>query len=263
VPLTKNPFPDKKILVAIIAYNEEANIQSAIQDVRKNAPFADIIVVDDCSDDRTVEIAKEEEVRVISHPFNSRTLGYAAIRTAFMYAQANEYDICCQFDGDGQHDAAFLDNIIRPVALGHADLIIGSRFLDSSSYKPSLPRKSGIRIFSLITSAIIGQKIMDITSGFKANGKRAIKLLARYPYLLSDTNEIIILVKKCHLTIQEVPVTMRERQGGRSGLTFFNAVVYPLKTILYILAVISRTLRSGPQKHSSPKSGGKGMLSDE
>lgn len=230
----------KKILIFIIAYNEEDSIKRVIDDIRKFAPYSDVVVIDDCSTDGTVRIAKNSGVPVIRHMINSRTAGYVAVRTAMIYASLHDYDICCQFDGDGQHDAAYLSRIIEPVALGEADLVIGSRFMTEQGYVPSFARATGIMIFSWITSLIIGQRIRDISSGFKANSKKIIQRVAEYPHLISDTNEMIIWAKRNGAVILEVPVKMSVRKNGRSWYSLSRYIGYPLKTLLYIVAAIVR-----------------------
>lgn len=236
----KDTIAEKKILTFIIAYNEEGAIKKVIDDIREFAPYSDIVVIDDCSSDKTALIASNAGVPVISHMINSKTAGYAAVKTAMIYAHLNHYDICCQFDGDGQHDAAYLSRIIEPVAAGDADLVIGSRFMAEQGYAPTFARATGIKIFSLITSLIIGQRVYDISSGFKASGKKIIQLIARYPHLISDTNEMIILAKRNGAAIVEVPVKMRARETGKSWYSLSKYILYPIRTLLYILAVIIR-----------------------
>jgi hypothetical protein len=230
----------KKILSFIIAYNEADAIKKVIDDIREFAPYSDIVVVDDCSTDNTACIARDARVKVISHLINSQTAGYAAVKTAMIYAFQNNYDICCQFDGDGQHDAAYLAKIIEPVARGDFDMVIGSRFLGEVGYSPSFARATGIKIFSQITSLIISQRICDISSGFKANSHKVIRLIALYPHLISDTNEMIILAKNSGASILETPIKMRARETGKSWFSFTKYVLYPIKTMLYIVAVIVR-----------------------
>lgn len=232
-----------RILVFIIAYNEESSIAAVIDDIKTHAPYADIVLIDDCSTDTTAKIARGKGVYVIKHILNSKTPGYAAVRTAMMYAFLNNYDICCQFDGDGQHDAAYLQKIIAPVAEGLADLVIGSRFIETAGYQQTLVRVTGIKVFSYITSWIINQRIKDISSGFKASGRKIIALYANFPYMLTDTNEMLILAKRTKHRILEVPVHMRERQHGKSWHSFFKFSIYPIRTMLYILSVLIK-----PQK---------------
>jgi len=233
-------FEEPRVLIFIIAYNEEGTIKSVIEDIRMYAPYADIIVVDDCSTDRTEHIARSKGVPVISHLTNSNTAGFAAVKTAMIYASLYGYDICCQVDGDGQHNAAFLSNIIEPIRRDEADFVIGSRFLETQGYTSTKTRIIGIKIFSLITSIIVGQRIYDVTSGFKATGAKIIKLFAQYPHIIHDTNEMIILASLHGARVTEVPVCMNNRKGGKSWYSFSKAILYPLRTLLLILAVVTR-----------------------
>lgn len=230
----------KKILVFILAYNEENTIREVIADIRGKAPYVDIVVIDDCSTDHTRRFAEESGVPVISHLTNSNNAGFSAVKTAMTYAYFEGYDICCQIDGDGQHDASFLHDIIAPVADGRADFVIGSRFLKVQGYTSTFPRVVAIKFFSYVTSLIIRQRVYDVTSGFKATGKRIIDLFALYPHLIHDTNEMIILAWKSRARILEVPVKMNKRHSGRSWYSFSKAVLYPIRTLLVIIEVMIR-----------------------
>lgn len=238
--MTVSRLESYKILVFIIAYNEEKSILNVIDDIRLNAPYADILLVDDCSTDNTVRLAQQADVKVIRHLINSRTAGYTAVKTAMTYAHMSNYDICCQFDGDGQHLAEYLFKIISPILDGRADLVIGSRFLGDAGYKPSIARALGIGIFSYITSLILRQRIYDVSSGFKANNKKVIKIYATYPHMITDTNEMLILAKMRGAIISEVAVKMKSRESGKSWHSFSRFAVYPFKTFVCILAVILR-----------------------
>ncbi|GFP37986.1 dolichol-phosphate mannosyltransferase, partial [Candidatus Hakubella thermalkaliphila] len=97
----------RKVLAIIPAYNEEKNISRVIQGIRRFSPSLDILVVDDCSADRTAAVAMEEGAEVISLPFN---LGYGvACQTGFKYAVGKKYDLAVQIDGDGQHDPSYIN----------------------------------------------------------------------------------------------------------------------------------------------------------
>jgi len=230
----------KRILAFVLAYNEEKTIRDVIENIRQSAPYADIVVIDDCSTDRTKQFAQEAGVPVISHLINSNNAGFSAVKTAITYAHLEGYDICCQVDGDGQHDASFLRHIIAPVADDRADYVIGSRFLKVQGYTSTLPRVIAITFFSWVTSLIIRQRVYDVTSGFKAMGKKIIGIFALYPHLIHDTNEMIILAKMNGSRILEVPVIMKRRRSGRSWYSVSKAILYPIKTLLVIIEVLVR-----------------------
>lgn len=222
-----------RILFIIPAYNEASNIPLVVRDIRSRLPEVDILVVNDGSTDRTEQAAIENGVHVLTMPFNVGIGG--AVQTGFRYAFENGYDFAVQFDGDGQHMACEADKIIQPVLNKNADVVIGSRFLHSESYKIPLPRKIGIRYFSILNSMIIGQKVTDNTSGFRAYNRRAICFLAEhYPQDYPEPEAVVIL-KKHGFQIMEVPVQMQERLHGSSSIGLVRAIYYMIKVTLAIL----------------------------
>ena len=235
---------NKKILIGIIAYNEDKNIINAINDIREHYGESDVILIDDCSTDKTRKIAMSMGVKVIKHPVNLNTSGFTSVKTSFLYAYRNGYDIYCQFDGDAQHDARYLKTITEPIIAGSADLVVGSRFLSEKSFRSTLPRRIGVKIFSFITSFLVGQKIVDISSGFKAYGPKVINLFAeKYPYPIVDTNEILIVSHYAGAVIKEVPVRMKLRLNGKSCINLYKTSVFPIRIATYIFGLFLQRKR--------------------
>ena len=127
----------EKILIIIPAYNEEANILKAFNKIKKfnteNNTTYDVIVINDCSTDSTLKICLENNIPVIPLIHNLGIGG--AVQTGYKYALENDYDVALQYDGDGQHDVKYVENTIRPILNGEADLVIGSRFIDDRDRK--------------------------------------------------------------------------------------------------------------------------------
>ncbi|TAN63227.1 glycosyltransferase family 2 protein [bacterium] len=233
---------DKKILIIIPAFNEEKNIGAVISAIKKEAPYADTIVVNDGSGDSTAPVAQNLGVIVLSHPYN---LGIGAtMQTGYKYACLKGYDIAVQVDGDGQHPADQIKQLIEPLILGKADIVVGSRFLGAGEYKPSLARSAGIKIFSKLVSLIIQEKVTDTTSGFRAVGKRCISYFSqRYPDDYPEVESLVLLHKK-GFSIMEIPVRMEERAAGRSSITPTKSVYYMVKVLLAITVdLIKKTNR--------------------
>ncbi|MGE5473692.1 MAG: glycosyltransferase family 2 protein [Ignavibacteriales bacterium] len=229
----------KKIIVIIPAYNEEKSIKEVIGKIMASIPYADILVVNDGSKDQTAKMAREAGAFVIELPFNLGIGG--AMQTGYLYAKQNGYDIAIQCDGDGQHDPIYIEELIKPIIEGNADMVVGSRYLQKTLYKSKLMRRIGILFFSGIVSMLIGKKITDPTSGFRAVNEKIIEYFARkYP---SDYPEVDVLVRLNNhkFRISEIPVEMKARQGGKSSIT-------PLKSIYYMskvsLAIIVNSIRS-------------------
>lgn len=222
-----------KILVIIPAYNEEETIGGVISSVRKEEPHAEIVVINDGSRDSTAPVALRLGVKVLSLPFNMG-IG-AAMQTGYRYAHLYGYDVAVQVDGDGQHPADQIKDLIGPIVKNRADLVVGSRFLGGGDYRPSLARGAGMVLFSRLVSAILKEKVTDTTSGFRAAGREAIEFFSRsYPDDYPEVEALVLLHKK-GFTITEVPVRMAERTGGRSSITPLRSVYYMVKVLLAIL----------------------------
>jgi glycosyltransferase involved in cell wall biosynthesis len=227
-----------KILISVIAYNEEKNIAKTLEDLI-NANFGyDIVVFDNGSIDKTVEIAKSLKIQVVSHCTNSGSSA-GTVMSYFLYGFYYNYDIVCQFDGDGQHLARELPKIINPIVSGTADYVIGSRFLEKGGFQSYRYRRLGISLFSLIDSLIIGQKITDITSGARAYSKKVIRFFARqHQHEIYDTSQLLLLSHFSGARITEVPIIMQEREFGKSEFNLLNAVSFPIKAIINIIGCV-------------------------
>jgi glycosyltransferase involved in cell wall biosynthesis len=230
-----------KILIIVPAYNEEASLPGVIQDLRDHIPDADILIVNDGSRDATSRIARKIDVKVLDLPFNLGIGG--AVQAGYLYAERNAYDIAVQFDGDGQHLAKEINKLLQPIVTNQADLVVGSRFLMAGAYKAPVFRKLGIGIFSFILSNITGLAVTDSTSGFRATNRRVIEFFARtYPDDYPEV-EALVLLHKFGLRMMEVPVTMRERTGGRSSITATRSAYYMTKVLMAIFIDLMKKVR--------------------
>jgi glycosyltransferase involved in cell wall biosynthesis len=217
--------------VAIVpALNEEASIGGVIEEIRAfDASFV-VVVIADGSTDRTAEVAAEHGACVLRLPFNLGIGG--AVQTGFRYAWEQGAQIVVRVDGDGQHDPAELGAVLAPVLAGHADVAVGSRFVGTDGYRSSRARRVGIRVLAWTVSAIVRQRVTDPTSGFQALNRKALALFAAdYPHDYPEV-EATVMAHRCRLRMQEVPVTMRERGGGRSSINALHSVYYMLKVLL-------------------------------
>ena len=221
-----------KILVIVPAYSEECCIQGVIEDLRKHFPQGDILVVNDGSTDMTSEIAKALGVKVIDLPYNVGIGG--AMQTGFLYALREGYDAAIQFDGDGQHHADQIDKILKPWLSKSADLVVGSRFLSDAGFTSSVQRRIGSKILSFVVSLIAGQRITDTTSGFRVYGRNTLEFFSEnYPEDYPEV-EAFVLAHKKGLRIVEVPSEIGPRTGGKSSITFTQAIYYMVKVMLAI-----------------------------
>ena len=203
---------NSRVLVVVPAYNEAANIGQVVRQVREHAPLFDVLVVDDGSRDATSEIARQAGAKVATLPFNLGVGG--AMRTGYRHALREGYDAVVQVDGDGQHDPAQIWSLLAGLAT--ADVVVGARFAGSGDYVVSGPRHWAMRVLALTMSRILGVRLNDSTSGFRACGTAAIRVYAQhYPAeYLGDTLETLVIAHKAGLRVAQVPVAMRPRLGG-------------------------------------------------
>jgi glycosyltransferase involved in cell wall biosynthesis len=229
---------DLKRIAIVPALNEEETVGRVIGEIGDFDPGFDVVVVDDGSTDRTAGIAADRGAHVLRLPFNLGIGG--AMQTGFRFAFERGYDIAVQIDGDGQHDPGELPKILGPVLAGEADLCVGSRFTGTGQYRSSFVRRIGIKIFAGVVSAVVGQKVTDTTSGFRAVNRRGIALFAAdYPHDYPEV-EATVMCFKHKLRLREVPVEMRERGGGASSITAFRSVYYMTKVLLAIFVGLFR-----------------------
>jgi glycosyltransferase involved in cell wall biosynthesis len=235
-------------LIVIPAFNEARKIRQVIADLRDHVPEMDIAVIDDGSTDATAELAREAGAIVLRLPFNLGIGG--ALQTGYMYAAMHGYDVAVQFDGDGQHRADQIRELIAPVLAGLADMTIGSRMLGKGDYRFPLMRLMGSRLIGLITRMVTGRRISDPTSGFRANGRRAIAFFSRnYPQAYLDSAEITVWLLRQGMRVVEVPALMRTAE--HSSIGSIRGVTHSMRVCLALL--IDRIEKKFPETPPPPQ----------
>lgn len=224
---------DIKALIIIPAYNESENIVRVIDHLTDQAPQFDYLIVNDGSTDTTLNICANQHYQYLNLPINLGIGG--AVQAGYVYARRNNYDIAVQMDGDGQHDIAYLEKMLEPLISGDADIVIGSRFLKKEGFQSSKTRRIGIRILSMLIKLTTGQRIMDVTSGYRAVNRRFIDVYSKdYPTDYPEPEAIVTAIMHGG-RITEVPVQMKAREGGTSSITFRKSIYYMIKVTLAIL----------------------------
>ena len=180
-----------KVLIIIPAYNEAQNIEKTVKDVTTNTNY-DYIIINDCSKDNTKEICEKNNFNMLSLPINYGLT--SGIQLGMKYAQKNNYDVAIQFDGDGQHQAKYLKDLVKEIEEKNADITIGSRFVTEK--KPFTARMLGSRVISFFIKITTGLTIKDTTSGMRAFNKRAIAEFNRNTSLTPEPDTLVYMAKK-------------------------------------------------------------------
>lgn len=227
-------------LIILPAYNEGAQIENVVQDIRDNVSDVDILVVNDGSSDDTSKVARGTGAFVIDLPVNLGIGG--AVQTGFQFARDYGYEYAMQFDGDGQHVGSEIPKLLNLIRAGDADVVIGSRFLKGgkSAYRSTFPRRIGIFFFSKLISVLTRQRLTDSTSGFRVANRKVIERFARYYPEDYPEPEAIVLLKRWGFRIAEVPTIMQERVSSSSSITTIRSLYYVIKVTLAIFIDLLR-----------------------
>ena len=222
-----------KRLIIIPAYNEAENIVKTVEAIKEKAKGFDYIIINDCSTDRTKNICEENGYNVINLPINLGIGG--AVQTGYKYAYNHDYDIAVQVDGDGQHDPLFLDVMAQYLEEHSADMVIGSRFIEKKGFQSSRARRIGIVFFTKLIKIMTGATITDSTSGLRMVGRNVIELFSNdYPRDYPEPESVVAILRR-HMKVIEIPVVMKEREGGVSSISLKKSVYYMIKVTLAIL----------------------------
>lgn len=235
-----------RLLVIMPAWNEEETVEKTVRELRTLAPDADILVVDDGSTDRTADCAREAGASVLSLPYNLGVGG--AMRAGYKYAKRSEYDQAIQVDADGQHDPKDIEAVVA--GLEHADISIGARFADRGSYAVSGPRRWAMVFLAAVVSKVARTRLTDVTSGFRAANRQAIDQYCRYypSEYLGDTIDSLVVALRSGLTVTQVGVEMRPRQGGTPSANPIKSAVYLLRSVSAVFFALTR--RTGGHQQS-------------
>jgi len=234
-----------KKLIIIPAYNEEKNIKQVADNLIHNYPHYDYVIINDCSSDHTQNILENNNYNYINLPVNLGIGG--GVQTGYKYALQQGYDIAIQMDGDGQHDPKYLEEVIKPIKEGKADIVIGSRFIEKDGFQSTVLRRLGIKFLSNLIKLVSGIKVKDVTSGYRAVNRKFINIYAKEYAQDYPEPEALVNAAMHSAEILEYPVIMSERLGGESSISPFKSVYYMIKVsmaiILYRITFDKRRLK--------------------
>ena len=203
--------------VVIPVFNEERTISNVIERLKATAQKMgfkhEIIVVDDGSKDRSMEISKSQSVKVCSLKKHMGK-GYA-LRVGFAKAKG---EIIATIDSDGSHRPEELPLLLTPILRDQADFVIGSRFMQE---KPSSARELnaiGVRLFNILIGILTRTEISDSQSGYRAMKSEILKVLKLKSGEYEIESEMLVKIAHRGFRIKEVPIRFEQRTYGKSRL---------------------------------------------
>ncbi len=222
-----------KKLIIIPAYNESASIKATVEEIREKAKDFDYVVINDCSTDDTRKICEEMRYNIVNLPVNLGIGG--AVQTGYKYGVRNGYNLAVQVDGDGQHDPVFLGKMAEYLLKTDADMVIGSRFIEKEGFQSSGARRAGIKYFTFLIRLLTGKTVTDPTSGLRMVNRDVMEMFAQdYPKDYPEPESVVAVLRRGK-KVKEIPVVMRERNGGVSSISLKKSVYYMVKVSLAIL----------------------------
>jgi glycosyltransferase involved in cell wall biosynthesis len=232
-------IPVNDTVVFIPAWNEEENLQAVLDDLRRQLPDADVLVVDDGSTDGTAEVARRHGAEVLSLGTN-RGLPIG-IASGYRWALDHGYAYCGRVDADGQHPAAELARLLALVRADVCDVAVGSRFVSGEGYEPyrylpSPARRLGTALLRRGMKLALRRPFADATSGLYAVNAAALPLLAEPFRTEAPEVEALLRLADAGLRVEEVPVRMEQRAGGESKLRGRKAVKVTMTVIGTLVA---------------------------
>ena len=219
-----------KLIIIIPAYNEELNIRNVVDDITANYPQYDYVIINDGSTDNTRAVCGEAGYNLLDLPCNMGLAG--AIKCGMRYATRHGYDYAVQIDGDGQHDPSFIAPMVKAMEDEKADIVIGSRFVNST--KDHSARMLGSRLISFLIKLTTRHHVTDPTSGMRLFNSKMIRKFG-YSINYGPEPDTIAYLINCGIKVSEVQVNMKERVYGRSYLSFTRSIRYMCHMIYGIL----------------------------
>ncbi|MCW4024338.1 MAG: glycosyltransferase family 2 protein [Candidatus Bathyarchaeota archaeon] len=187
----------------------------------------EVIVIDDCSTDKSRQNALKHEVAVCTLKEHCGK-GYA-LRVGFKRAKGS---IIITIDSDGSHRPEEIPQLLAPVLQGKADLVIGSRYLNQKNVKARCLNAFGVRIFNMLIKLLTGTAITDSQSGYRVMKREVLKRQNLKAQEYEIESEMLVQTAKQGFRIYEVPISFEQRTYGRSGV---DPMVDGFKILLSII----------------------------
>lgn len=225
-------------LLIIPAYNEAGAIGSVVREARGLYPELPVLVVDDCSQDGTVDQARLAGAKVLGLPCHLGLGG--CVQAGYKLAFDLGYKTIVRIDGDGQHDPRDIPRLLDVLEQTRCDMVIGVRSKTNGGSQPHFVRALGILFFRLLLRLILGRSVSDPTSGFVAVNSRALGVFSLSFPLEYPEIETLVVLQRRRFRFEEVPCRMRKRLAGRSSITALKSVYYVVHVLLGVFINVLR-----------------------
>ncbi len=243
--------PDS-LLVIVPAFNEEGAIAGVIHSIHEHVPGAPVLVIDDCSRDNTLAVARQAGADVLPLPHHLGLGG--CVQAGYKLAFELGFSYVIRVDGDGQHDPRDIPRILAKLKETGCEMVIGSRFAEETGSRTSPVRSLGIQFFRLVLRPILGKSVHDPTSGFVGVNRRALDVFSRsFPLEYPEIEALVVLQRK-RFRFEEVPCKMRPRTTWRSSITALKSLYYIVHVLLGVFVnVLNFECRK--QARQAPRTG--------
>jgi hypothetical protein len=255
--VTPAAHPDS-LLVIVPAFNEQGAIAGVVASVHEHVPGVPVLVIDDCSADDTIRLARQAGAEVLALPYHLGLGGCVQAGYKFAYELGFEYVI--RVDGDGQHDARDIPRLFEKLKTSGCEMVIGSRFVAENGSRTGAVRSLGIRFFRLVLRPILGKPVHDPTSGFVGVNRKALDVFSRSFPLEYPEIEALVVLQRRRFRFEEVPCAMLPRTSGRSSITALKSFYYIVHVLLGVFVNVlkfDRRARRAPHRRT-PGSGAGG-----
>lgn len=241
------------LLVIIPAFNEEGAIGQVVRSVREELPGVPVLVIDDCSMDGTIAVARSAGAEILPLPHHLGLGG--SVQAGYKLAYEAGFAYVIRVDGDGQHDARDIPRILERLKQTGCEMVIGSRTDVADGWRTGRMRWLGIRFFRMMLRPILGKDVRDPTSGFVGVNRRALALFSRSFPLEYPEIEALVVLQRRRFRFEEVPCKMRPRMAGHSSLNGLKPLYYIVHVLLGVFINVLRYERRFHQPRGTAQTG--------
>lgn len=247
------------LLVIVPAWNEEGAIGVVVRSIKQHVPGVPVLVIDDCSLDCTVALAREAGADILPLPHHLGLGG--AVQAGYKLAYELGFDYVIRVDGDGQHDPRDIPRVWEKLKRSGCEMVIGSRYAELSESNTGIVRRLGIRFFRAVLRPILGKPVHDPTSGFVGVNRTALGVFsASFPLEYPEIEALVVLQRR-RFRFEEIPCKMRPRSTGRSSITALKSLYYITHVLLGVFVNVlkfERRLHRPAPVPAPPRRTGKG-----